>query len=161
MTDEGSDDLDQQYRELLQELRVALPGVQVLLAVLLTVPFDQRFEKLGTLDTALFGLAVFAAAVAVVLLIAPTAHHRMVWRSGVKDADRLLATANRETLGGLAAMAVAIALGVYVVSQLAFSSAIAGVTGGLIAVLIAWFWFVEPMRTRAEPGSKKGTGGGA
>jgi hypothetical protein len=149
MTDEAGKGADDQYRELLSELRVALPGVQVLLAVLLTVPFDSRFERLPPFDRVLFGCGILGAGVACVLLIAPTIQHRLTWRTGVRDMERLVVVANREVIAGMAAMAVSIALAVYVVVDLIAQLAIAGAVGAALALLMAWLWAVEPLRARA------------
>ena len=74
--------------ELLNELRVILPGVQVLFAFLLTVPFTQRFPQLDDLETGVFFMTLLCTAVATALLIAPSAHHRMLWR-GVSGSNGL------------------------------------------------------------------------
>ncbi len=149
MTDEAGKAPDDQYKELLSELRVALPGVQVLLAVLLTVPFDPRFERLTPLDRVLFGGGILGAGLACVLLIAPTIHHRLTWRTGVRDMERLVVVANREVIAGVAAMAVSIALAVFVVVDLIAEMPVAGAVGAAVALLMAWLWAVEPLRSRA------------
>jgi hypothetical protein len=71
--------------ELLNELRVILPGVQVLFAFLLMVPFTQRFPDLDDLETGVFFMTLLCTAVATALLIAPSAHHRILWRGGVRE----------------------------------------------------------------------------
>ena len=71
--------------ELLNELRVILPGVQVLFAFLLMVPFTQRFPDLDDLETGIFFVTLLCTAVATALLIAPSAHHRILWRGGVRE----------------------------------------------------------------------------
>jgi hypothetical protein len=144
----GTEDPEAQFSQLLQELRVALPGVQVLLAFLLTVPFDQRFEQLGDIDTAAFTVAVAAAALAVVLLIAPSAQHRVAWRSGRTDYVRLLRLANAEALIGLVGVAVSLAASMYVVVDLIYRQPLAAVIGAALAALIAWLWLVVPLRVR-------------
>src|SRR5512132_812051 len=90
--------LDRELGELLQELRVILPGVQVLLAFLLTAPFQQRFGSItGSMRNAFFA-AIVCATVATACLIAPSAHHRMRWRAG--DKERLVRIGNRMTIVG-------------------------------------------------------------
>jgi hypothetical protein len=79
--------------ELLNELRVALPGVQVLFAFLLTVPFAQRFGAVSDLQRAVYFVALISTAVASVLFITPTAYHRLRWRE--PDKEGMLFTANR------------------------------------------------------------------
>ena len=115
--------LDRELMELLQELRVVLPGVQVLLAFLLTAPFQQRFAQLpGTLRNAFFA-SIVCATVATTLLIAPSAHHRLRWRE--RDKDHLLRVANREAIWGTVFLAAAIVLALYVVTNVLFATWIA------------------------------------
>ena len=85
--------------ELLNELRVILPGVQVLFAFLLTVPFTQRFRALDDLETGVFFRTLLCTAVATALLIAPSAHHRILWRGGVRE--QRLAMGSILTIAGL------------------------------------------------------------
>ncbi|CAN5325121.1 hypothetical protein BH18ACT12_BH18ACT12_02890 [soil metagenome] len=97
---------DRELIELLNELRVALPGVQVLFAFLLTVPFSNGFPKLGGFDRDIYFVAFIATAVSTVLLIAPSSYHRLRWRQ--RDKERMLVISNYLTIAGLAALAVAI-----------------------------------------------------
>ena len=76
---DGSESAQEQLDKLMQELRVALPGVQVLLAFLLTVPFNNRFSELDVTERQIFFFGVIAAAAASILMIAPSAHHRFIW----------------------------------------------------------------------------------
>jgi hypothetical protein len=140
--------LDRELIELLQELRVALPGVQVLFAFLLTVPFSQRFEELsdGTVDV--YFAAVIASAIASILLIAPAAHHRLRFRDRAKA--QMIRTGNLMALLGTISLAVALGASVYVVADLVYGGgaagwAAAGLTGG--AALI---WFAVPFFYRSE-----------
>jgi Family of unknown function (DUF6328) len=135
--------LDRELMELLQELRVVLPGVQVLLAFLLTAPFQQRFAQLpGTLRNAFFA-SIACATVAVVLLIAPSAHHRLRWRE--REKERLLQMANREAIWGTVFLAVAIVLALYVITNVLFATWIALLTAALAVALFAWFWYALPL----------------
>jgi Kef-type K+ transport system membrane component KefB len=135
--------LDRELMELLQELRVVLPGVQVLLAFLLTAPFQQRFAQLpGTLRNAFFA-SIVSATVATALLIAPSAHHRMRWRE--REKERLLRIANREAIWGTVFLAAAIVLALYVVTNVLFATWIA-VTTALVAVAVfAFLWYALPL----------------
>src|ERR671923_2362338 len=135
--------LDRELMELLQELRVVLPGVQVLLAFLLTTPFQQRFAQLpGSLRNAYFA-SIACATVATALLIAPSAHHRLRWRAGEKD--RLLRIANRETIWGTVFLAAAIVLALYVVTNVLFATWVALATAVLAVALFAWLWYAVPL----------------
>jgi Kef-type K+ transport system membrane component KefB len=135
--------------ELLQELRVVLPGVQVLLAFLLTAPFQQRFAQLpGSLRNAFFA-AIACATMATALLIAPSAHHRMRWRTGEKD--RLLRIANREAIWGTVFLAAAVVLALYVITNVLFASWIAVVTAMLAVAVFVWLWYALPLVGRSSP----------
>jgi Kef-type K+ transport system membrane component KefB len=134
--------------ELLQELRVVLPGVQVLLAFLLTAPFQQRFAQLpGSLRNAFFA-AIACATMATALLIAPSAHHRMRWRTGEKD--RLLRIANREAIWGTVFLAAAVVLALYVITNVLFASWIAVVTAVLAVAVFVWLWYALPLVGRSS-----------
>jgi Family of unknown function (DUF6328) len=139
-----SERLDRNLTELLGELRVALPGVQVLFAFLLTVAFAERFDRLDDDASALYILAVTLAAVASVLLIAPTVHHRLRFRSGTKE--QMIRTANALTLVGAACLGLSIGASVYVVGDAAFPDTPARWIGPAVALLAAFTWFVLPLR---------------
>ncbi|HEV2895209.1 MAG TPA: DUF6328 family protein [Actinomycetota bacterium] len=135
--------LDRELMELLQELRVMLPGVQVLLAFLLTAPFQQRFAQLpGSLRNAFFA-SIACATLATVLLIAPSAHHRLRWRAGEKE--RLLRIGNQMALWGTVFLAAAIVLALYVVTNVLFTSELALATAIAAVILFAGIWYVLPM----------------
>jgi hypothetical protein len=135
--------LDRELGELLQELRVILPGVQVLLAFLLTAPFQQRFGSItGSMRNAFFA-AIVCATVATACLIAPSAHHRMRWRAG--DKDRLVRIGNRMTIVGTVFLAAAIVLALFVVTDVLFTTNLALLTAAGALVLFAGLWYVVPM----------------
>jgi Kef-type K+ transport system membrane component KefB len=141
--------LDRELMELLQELRVVLPGVQVLLAFLLTAPFQQRFAQLpGSLRNAYFA-SIACATMATALLIAPSAHHRLRWRAGEKD--RLLRIANREAIWGTVFLAAAIVLALYVVTNVLFATWIAVLTAVLGVAVFVWLWYALPLVGRSSP----------
>ena len=135
--------LDRELMELLQELRVILPGVQVLLAFLLTAPFQQRFADLpGSLRNAFFA-SIACATLATALLIAPSAHHRLRWRAGEKE--RLVRIGNQMALWGTVFLAAAIVLALYVVTNILFTSDLALLTAGATVVVFGGLWYVLPM----------------
>lgn len=154
MGEDRSEKLDRELMELLNELRVALPGIQVLFAFLLTVPFSQRFERLLDYQRSLYFGAFMATAVASVLLMAPTAYHRLRWRQ--YDKEQMLRTANRLTLAGLLAMATALGTVVFLIGDVLFSSAVAASFCGVLVALLSTLWFGLPLVRRAKDGS--GTG---
>src|SRR5919201_6878909 len=100
------DRTDRQMAELLQELRVALPGVQILFAFLLTVPFSTGFQKATSFQRTLFFITLLATAASTVCLIAPTATHRLRFHGG--DRRYIIESANRLLIAGLVFLAVAI-----------------------------------------------------
>src|ERR671930_1960263 len=85
--------LDRNLGELLQELRVALPGVQVLFAFLLVVPFNQRFPDITNFQRTIYFITLLLATAATACLIAPTAHHRVEFRQ--QDKKRIVFSATR------------------------------------------------------------------
>jgi hypothetical protein len=125
--------------ELLNELRVALPGVQVLFAFLLAVPFANGFPKLGKLDREIFFVAFIATALSTVLLIAPSSYHRLRWRQ--HDKERLLVTSNRLTIAGLACLAAAVTSAVFVVTDFLFHRVWAATFTAFIAACFLLLWY--------------------
>ena len=132
--------------ELLNELRVILPGVQVLFAFLLTVPFTQRFPDLDDLETRVFFMTLLCTAVATALLIAPSAHHRILWRRGVRE--QRLVLGNRLTIAGLIFLLPAIVGVVFVITAFIFDLTAAIIVTGLLALFFALLWFALPLRYR-------------
>jgi hypothetical protein len=129
--------------ELLNELRVALPGVQVLFAFLLAVPFANGFPKLSSLDRDIFFVAFIATALSTVLLIAPSSYHRLRWRQ--RDKERLLVVSNFLTIAGLACLAVAISCAVFVITDFLFHRAWAAAFTALVVLAFLVFWYGLPL----------------
>ena len=132
--------------ELLNELRVILPGVQVLFAFLLMVPFTQRFPDLDDLETGVFFMTLLCTAVSTALLIAPSGHHRLLWRRGVRE--QRLGLGNRLTIAGLIFLLPAIVGVVFVITAFIFDLTAAVVVTGLLALFFVLLWFVLPLRYR-------------
>jgi uncharacterized membrane protein YhaH (DUF805 family) len=142
-----SERLDRELIELLNELRVALPGVQVLFAFLLTLPFTGKFGSLSEGERDVY-FATFCATIgSVAFLMSPTAFHRLRWRQ--RDKEAMLRIANVFAVIGLAALAVAISLASYLIADLLFGETGAAVTVGVTAALLAVLWFVLPLGRRA------------
>jgi predicted membrane channel-forming protein YqfA (hemolysin III family) len=138
--------LDRELIELLNELRVALPGVQVLFAFLLAVPFTQRFERLTEVQRDVFFAVFLSTAIATALLIAPSAYHRLRWRE--RDKEQMLRTSNRLAIAGTVFLAAAIVGVVYLVTNLLFglvATLVATLTAG---VTFAWLWYGLPLVRR-------------
>jgi hypothetical protein len=142
--------VDRELIELLNELRVALPGVQVLFAFLLTVPFQQGFARLSPLQRGVYVTSFLSAALATALLIAPSSYHRLRFRHG--DKERMLFSSNRMVIGGMALVALAMTGAVFVITDVVFGiPAASGVTAG-IAGWFAWFWYGLPILRRVTGG---------
>ncbi len=135
--------VDRELIELLNELRVALPGVQVLFAFLLVVPFSQRFGVLDATDRRVYFAAVIGSAIASACLIAPSAHHRLRFRSGSKE--RMLKVANSLSVAGMVALAFSMGCVVYVISSVLYSNAAAAAIAAAVTAGIALLWFVLPL----------------
>jgi hypothetical protein len=138
-----SERLDRELMELLNELRVFLPGVQVLLAFLLTAPFNQRFQQLAPTLKEVYFAAVLCATASVVLLMAPGVHHRLRWREG--DKERLLRWGNQFALLGAGFLAAAVVLAVWVVTRVLYSPTTALVTAAIAVVAFAALWLAVPL----------------
>jgi hypothetical protein len=140
--------LDRELIELLNELRVALPGVQVLFAFLLGVPFTQRFGEVTELQQDVYFLTFLCAAASTALLIAPSAYHRLEWRRG--DKEHLLVVSNRLAISGMVFLALAISGTVFVVTEMLFDATSAAVVAAVTAAFFGWFWYGLPLLRRAR-----------
>ncbi len=138
--------VDRELIELLNELRVALPGVQFLFAFLLIVPFQQTRDQLTDFQKDLYFVALLAAAIATVLLIAPAAQHRVLFRQ--KDKEALLRRSNVYAFAGLVVLGVAICTAILLVVDVLFSATLGWVAAGVIAVLLAIAWVAFPVWRR-------------
>jgi hypothetical protein len=145
---EDREELRQRYYGLLQELRVVLPGVQVLLAFLLTVPFAQRFTELDDVGRRSFGVAMVAAMLSVVCLLAPTVYHRVAART---ERIARLQWGIRLTLTGLAFLAVALVTALWCVARLVFGTGPAWALAVLVASGIVALWLILPSATGGGP----------
>jgi hypothetical protein len=143
-----SERLDRELIELLNELRVALPGVQVLFAFLLTIPFTQKFDSLNGMQERVFFAALMTTAAATVLLIAPTSHHRLTFRK--YDKEHMLARSNRLTIAGTVLLAVAMTLVVFLIADLLFGTAMLVTVTAATAILFGWFWYLSPLSRRVR-----------
>jgi hypothetical protein len=143
--------LNWQLQELLGELRVALPGVQVLFAFLLAVPFAQGFGDVTAFQEKVFFATLLCAAAASAFLIAPTALHRLRFGHGQKPL--LIRVANRLAITGLAFLALAIVGAVMLVSDYLFGVAVTVVVSALVAILFAALWFMLPVTVWSRPGA--------
>ncbi len=138
--------LDRNLGELLGELRVALPGVQVLFAFLLVVPFNPRFTTLSSGQKHLYLASLLFAGVASALLIAPAAHHRVTFR--LQDKRYLVLAANRLAIVGLACLAIAMTAAIALVTDVVFDTDTAIAAAAGIGLLFLSLWGLLPLRRR-------------
>jgi hypothetical protein len=133
------DELNRELIELLNELRVALPGVQVLFAFLLAVPFATGWQRVTNFQRDVFFVAFLCTATATILLIAPSTYHRLRWRE--HDKEHMLVTANRLTIAGSVFLAAAMVSVVLLITDLLFSLGWALLATVVVAAAFAWFWY--------------------
>jgi hypothetical protein len=130
---------DRELIELLNELRVALPGVQVLFAFLLAVPFASGWQRVNEFQKDVFFVAFLATGVASALLIAPSAYHRLRWR--VEDKGRIVRISNRLAIAGLFFLGVAVEASVLLVADYIFDLTTAIAATAVLGVVLAVLWY--------------------
>jgi hypothetical protein len=140
--------LNRELIELLNELRVILPGVQVLFAFLLTIPFNQRFEILTERQKDVYYGAVLFTTAAAILLIAAPNFHRFLFRASEKE--WVVRISNRLTLLGTGALAIAMTAVIYLITDLLHGGVTVPVVTGLTLLAMAWLWFALPLARRAR-----------
>jgi hypothetical protein len=136
--------LDRNLEQLLGELRVALPGVQVLFAFLLVVPFNQRFADITSFQRTVYFVTLLCATAACACLIAPTAHHRIEFRA--QDKKRIVFGGNRLAIIGLALLATAMTGAITLVTDFLYGATTTAVAAALVALLFAVLWYAMPIR---------------
>jgi hypothetical protein len=141
--------VDRNFNELLGELRIALPGVQVLFAFLLTVPFAQGFADLTGFERGLYFAVLLLTALASALLIAPTAYHRLQFRRGRKP--EILRFANRSAVLGLGALALAMSGAILLITDFLFGIAAAIPVGAAATMMFGTLWYLLPLRGGGGP----------
>jgi hypothetical protein len=148
MADKAEDDESEnekttrRWTEMLQELRVAQTGVQVLTGFLLTVPFTQRFPELDKTDTTAYLVVVSASILAAGLLISPVAFHRVLF--GKREKEWLVEAANHAARGGLVMLAITMGGVVFLVFDLIVGRPWALTATGVTLALLAALWAVVP-----------------
>jgi cation transport ATPase len=138
--------LDRNLAELLQELRVALPGVQVLFAFLLAVPFQQGFQEITPFQEKVYFITLLFTAISAALLISPTSYHRMTFRRQQKK--HLVFIANRLAIAGIAALALAMTGAVMLITDVLFGTAATLVFSGAVLAMFVVLWGLLPLRRR-------------
>jgi hypothetical protein len=138
--------VDRNFLELLQELRVAQTGVQILFAFLLGLAFTPRFAGLATWQHGVYLGTLVSSAVAAALLIAPVGYHRMIFRRRMKY--RLVETGHRFAVAGLVMLLISLVGGVELAASILIGPWASLLAAVLTGVFVA-FWFLLPLRHRA------------
>jgi len=139
---------DRQMIELLNELRIALPGVQILFAFLLTVPFSARWEDLSVFQRDVYFVTLLASMVSATCLIAPTAAHRL--RFHQRERAWVIESAHRLTVAGLVFLAVAMGAAFLLIAEELFDGARVWIYSAIVWAFIAATWFVRPLLRHAR-----------
>jgi uncharacterized protein involved in cysteine biosynthesis len=140
--------VDRNLQEMLGELRVALPGVQVLFAFLLVVPFNQRFADVTQFQKTIYFATLLFTAASTVCLIAPTAHHRLEFRQQHKE--EIVRSGNRIVVLGLLLLAVAMTGAVMFITDFLYASSTTTVVGIATGAAFLLLWFAIPLRRLAR-----------
>ncbi len=143
---------DRNMSELLQELRVALPGVQVLFAFLLTVPFMAGFNRMSSDQVDLYFAVLLATAVSTAFLIAPTTLHRLLFRQ--RDKEYTVVLSNRLAIVGLLVLGMAISGAVLLVADVVFDGPKVWISAAAIGGLLLTLWVVLPIHRRLTLGRR-------
>ncbi len=139
---------DRELIELLNELRVALPGVQILFAFLLPVPFAQRWAEVTSFQKDVYIVTLMAAALATVLFITPTSFHRIRFRR--HDKRHMLRMANHLTIAGLVALSVAMTGAILLITDFLFGGPGSWIVAGVTGAAFVAFWFAMPIARGAS-----------
>jgi len=151
---EETDDerLDRNLGELLQELRVALPGVQVLFAFLLAVPFQQHFTEITPFEKKVYFATLLCTAVSAALLIAPTAYHRLTFH--LQQKRELVYLANRLAIAGLGFLALAMTGALTLITDVLYGGIVTVIVTVAAASMFVGLWYVLPLQRRVSLGMR-------
>jgi hypothetical protein len=151
-TEGDEDHLDRKLSQLVDEVRVALPGVQVLFAFLLIAPFNQGWHQTSGYDRKVYVMALMCAAAASILLMATSAFHRhrfpRLARETAEDKREVIAAQDRLAVGGLIALSAAVCASMFLVFDVLFDARVAGGLVFVIGLAYGWFWYGLPMLRR-------------
>jgi hypothetical protein len=139
---------EREWPEFLDEIRVALPGVQLLFGFLLAAPFSSRFDAVTGTVQAMFLACFLATTASCIFLIAPSVYHRLHWRRDVRDKEQMLRTCNQLAIIGGVLLAIAMIAAVYVVTSLIATPPRAVLLSVLAGILIVALWFALPLGRR-------------
>lgn len=137
---------DRHWAELLQELRLAQTGTQILFAFLLAIAFTTPFQDADTFTHSVFAITLVLTAMAAGLLLAPVSFHRIVFQRLVRD--RMVPLAGQMASGGLFLLLLAICGGVLLALDVVLPRAVAAIVAGLVFIWFVVFWYIIPGATR-------------
>ncbi len=140
--------VDRELIELLNELRVALPGIQILFAFLLVVPFQQGFGSVGDTERLVYLVALLASGIASALLIAPSVYHRLNFRQPNKE--RMLRDSNVLLIAGTYFTAVGIGCSIFLITNVVYGRDAAVLVTVLLMAVYAALWLALPLRRRGS-----------
>lgn len=148
-------ELRERYRELLEEFRTIIPGVQVLFAFLLTAPFSARFSELDAVGRDSFMVALVSTAASALLFLTPTSYHRLTPRADRRQRIRL---AVRMAVAGLTLLGVGMTSAVFLVTRFIYGSGEGAVVAAIVGGLALGLWYLLPLarRLRGKAGSRPG-----
>jgi len=145
-----SSDFEREWTEILNEIRVALPGVQLLFAFLLTAPFSEAFRSMREVIRYGYFACFLTTAASCAFLIAPSVYHRLHWRRDVQDKELMLRTCNRLAIAGVVLLAFAMTSAVYLIGLTIAGRRWGMVVGAAAGLLFASLWFALPLLRRSE-----------
>lgn len=146
--------LDRNLEELLQEIRIAIPGIQFLFAFLLVVPFQQGWVEVTAFERNVYYVALLATAIAGVCLMCAPARHRLRFRD--MDKKWVVHSSHKYTIAGLGFLGIGITGAILLVSHVVFKPSTAVIVTLLIAASILWVWFGAPLvRELREPSDER------
>lgn len=140
------DRLDREHQELFHELRAVIPGAQVLFAFLLTVAFTPTFEDLNDTDRTVYFVTFILSGVALCLLLAPAAYHRIQFRQ--RDKDAMLRLANIEAFVAMVVLSISLSGVVYLIGALVYSELAGLIAGAALFTLTIVIWWMVPLVRR-------------
>lgn len=149
MSETAKERTDRQLIELLNELRVALPGAQVLLGFLLTAPLASRFGRTSELDRVLLYVCTVVTAVGVLFLMAPAVYHRVRWEEGGKE--DVIIVGHRLFLIGTGCLALGLLCAVFVIGELLIGVIAAAAAVAIAAAVVVSTWYALPLRRGGDP----------
>jgi hypothetical protein len=144
--------LEREHTELLEELRALIPGAQVLFGFLLAIRFTSPFTELNAVQRDVYYATLLTTAVSLVLLLAPSAYHRLRFREGDKDA--MVRKGNREAIAGTGAIALAFTGVLYLITDLLFTTPAAIIVALVFFALTAWRWWAIALFRKAREGAE-------